>query len=308
LAFSSFGRLARQVVVGTGALAADAPPASGGFGAGLRRIAGQVAPIIQLAAPQISTLIKLGTGDFAPGTPPGRLPQSITPPTPAARLGEQPVTLSFAEQQQLIAVFARLSAESRRREAVQAMRLPPGRLISDQSGGTNLRKFIAPERSNPMAIDIADAIQPTQEMIAFQQETFTIRGSVAGLAGQTVTFTVTVPRDEAWQVDHMTMFILNGDRAVAVTLIRNANSFLISRLVVQGTSTALIYHATAGLAGNAQDYLPPEPLKLYGGDLLETSTAALLANGTVQLEMAYRHIPLPKTNLVSEEAFVIVAA
>lgn len=307
MSFSRIARQSRTLFESAGLVDPNVRP-TGGFGAGLARIAGDVAAIAAPFIPAAGVIEQLISGNFPPGTPPQKLPRSITLPTPKARLGERPVTISFAEQQRLLQVFAELAQRARTNVARDAARLPPGRLISDQSGGTNLRKFIAPERSNPMAIGIEDQIRPVQELLPFQQETFTIRGSVAGLTGQTVTFTATVPDDEAWQVDHMTMFILNGDRAVVTDIVRNGANFLISRLVVGGTTTALLYHRTAGLAGNQQDYLPPELMKLYAGDLLRTSTAALLANGTVSLEMTYRQIPLPKTELVSEEAFNIVAA
>lgn len=293
------GRSIRQTLIQQGRIDPDVKP-TGGFGSGLVRIASGITPILEVVAPGAALAVKILEANFPPGQPPEALPQPVTPTTAAARLGQPGRFLSALEERQLEQVLEGAIAQARANRNQQILRLPSERLISDQSGGTGLRKFIAPLRRQPLATDIVDAIQPCQEMLVFQDEVLTIGTTVAGQMGKVVTFRITVPTNEAWQLDDLSMFILNGDRLVNVSLNRNGVEFLLVRTIVPGVLKGLIYRRNElGALERQQDYLPPEKLRMYAGDLLTIDTAALLVNGNVQLNLMYRRIPLPKLNELS---------
>lgn len=305
-------QLARRVLTEAG-IVPEGVRATGGFGSGLRRIAADVAPIVQFVAPVVGSLIKQVTGDFPPGEPPGRLPQ-VPPKTDAQRLGQGAVLLSAADQQRILTALEVAAARSRAVEAVQRVELPRERLISSEAGGVGLQKFIAPLRREPMATDISPSIQPCQEMLEYQWEVFGARGEQNLLANERALFDLLVPAGETWEILGVT---IAGDVATRYTMIIVQPGFdtdhRVCAININANDVKQMLYTVDGQKGATggsllQDFIGwGEPLSVYGTETLRVFTQDIPAGGTPTCAVRYRRRPKEKSLGVSPVAMVTTA-
>jgi len=275
---------------------------TGGFGSGLGRLARTLTPLLQTLAPQAAIVAQLVSSNFPPGNPPQALPQALTVSAAADTFGQPGPSLSESEEQQFMALLQAAIERGRVLERRERIKLPPERLISDQSGGIGLRKYIAPLRREPMATDISPSIQPSQEMKEFQWEVFTTAASQSLIAGEFAFFQILVPIDEAWEIMGLTVA---PDFATRIVVDLESNAVALDTRVCQVNIVAndikQLLYVSDGQKGDVagtprQDYLGwGEPLPVYGGETLAWFTQTQGGVANIACSLRYRRRPVVKT-------------